>query len=161
VPLGEARVLRHGRDLTIVALSHMALEAHRAAETLAEEGIEAEVVDPRTIRPFDERTVLESVRRTGRLLVADTSWRHAGFAAEVVARVAEELGGRLKCPPRRIGLPECPTPTSPALAGDYYPTASDIVGAACEMVQARSWRPRFTPPPQHLDVPDLSFTGPF
>jgi pyruvate dehydrogenase E1 component beta subunit len=161
VPIGEARVLRRGDDLTIVALSHMALEAHRAAKTLAREGIEAEVIDPRSIRPFDEQTVLDSVRRTGRLLVADTSWRHAGFAAEVVARVAEELGGRLKCPPRRIALPECPTPTSPALAAEFYPTSSDIVCAACEMVQARSWRPAIAPAPHCLDVPDPSFTGPF
>ena len=161
VPIGEARVLRRGDDITIVALSHMALEAHRAAQTLAREGIEAEVVDPRSIRPFDEATVLESVRRTGRLLVADTSWRHAGFAAEVVARVAEELGSRLKCRPRRIGLPECPTPTSPALASEFYPTSADIVCAACEMVQGRSWQPAVRLAPHQLDVPDPSFTGPF
>ncbi|HVX14858.1 MAG TPA: transketolase C-terminal domain-containing protein [Pirellulales bacterium] len=161
VPIGEARVLRRGSDLTIVALSHMALDAHRAAQTLAGEGIETEVIDPRSIRPFDEQTVFESVRRTGRLLVADTSWRHAGFAAEVVARVAEELGGRLKCPPRRIALPDCPTPTSPALAAEFYPTANHIVSAACEMVQARAWRPTVVPTPFSLDVPDPSFTGPF
>ncbi|HVA45086.1 MAG TPA: transketolase C-terminal domain-containing protein [Pirellulales bacterium] len=161
VPIGEARVLRRGEDLTIVALSHMALEAHRAAQVLAREGIQAEVIDPRSIRPFDERCILESVRRTGRLLVADTSWRHAGFAAEVVARVAEELGGRLKCPPRRIALPECPTPTSPALAAKFYPTSSDIVSAACEMVQGRSWRPAAPLAHHCLDVPDPSFTGPF
>ncbi|HET6884324.1 MAG TPA: transketolase C-terminal domain-containing protein [Pirellulales bacterium] len=160
-PIGEARILRRGDDLTIVALSHAALEAHRAAQILAGEGIEAEVIDPRSIRPFDERTVIESVRRTGRLLVADTSWRQAGFAAEVVARVAEELNGKLKCPPRRIALPECPTPTSPALAAEFYPTAADVVSAACEMVQGRTWRRPITPAPHHLDVPDPSFTGPF
>jgi acetoin:2,6-dichlorophenolindophenol oxidoreductase subunit beta len=161
VPFGQARVLRRGRDVTVVALSHMALEAHRAAETLAREGIDAEVIDPRCLRPFDEEAVFESVQKTGRLIVADTSWKHAGFAAEVVARVAEEVGGSLKCPPRRLGLPECPTPTSPALAGSFYPGAFDIVAAACEMVQGRTIQRPAADPRAHLDVPDPSFTGPF
>jgi pyruvate dehydrogenase E1 component beta subunit len=160
VPLGKARILRQGSDVTIVAISHMALEAHRAAQALADEGIDAEVVDPRCLRPFDEETILDSVRRTGRLIVADTSWKHGGFAAEIVARVAEELGGELKCRPRRIALPECPTPTSPALAARFYPTAADIAAAACEMVQGRKFRPALATA-SHLDVPDPSFTGPF
>jgi pyruvate dehydrogenase E1 component beta subunit len=160
VPLGKARILRQGSDVTIVAISHMALEAHRAAQALADEGIDAEVVDPRCLRPFDEETILDSVRRTGRLIVADTSWKHGGFAAEIVARVAEELGGELKCRPRRIALPECPTPTSPALAAQFYPTAADIAAAACEMVQGRKFRPALATA-SHLDVPDPSFTGPF
>jgi pyruvate dehydrogenase E1 component beta subunit len=159
-PLGKARILRRGDDVTIVAISHMALEAHRAAQTLAAEGIEAEVIDPRSLRPLDEETILESVSRTGRLIVADTSWKHGGFAGEIVARVAEELGGELKCRPRRIALPECPTPTSPALAAHFYPTAADIAAAAVEMVQGRKLL--LTPAPTGpLDVPDPSFTGPF
>ena len=160
VPLGESRVLRRGRDVTIVAFSYAALEAHRAAEELARDGIEAEVIDPRSLRPFDAGPILESVRKTGRLLVADTSWKHAGFSAEVLARVAEE-GVALKCPPRRIGLPECPTPTSPALAAHYYPGVADLVAAACEMVRSRLV---IRPPVDlsvHHDVPDPSFTGPF
>jgi pyruvate dehydrogenase E1 component beta subunit len=160
VPLGESRLLRRGRDVTIVAFSYAALEAHRAAEELARDGIDAEVIDPRSLRPFDGGPILESVRKTGRLIVADTSWKHAGFSAEVVARVAEE-GVALKCPPRRIGLPECPTPTSPALAAHFYPGVADLVAAACEMVQGR----RVVRPPVdlsvHHDVPDPSFTGPF
>jgi len=161
VPFGKARVLRRGCDVTIVAMSHMALEAHRAAETLAREGIDAEVVDPRCLRPFDEETIFDSVRKTGRLIVADTSWKHAGFSAEIVARVAEEVGGSLKCAPRRIGLPECPTPTSPALAASFYPGVFDIVSAACEMVQGRRMQPTAANPRVHHDVPDPSFTGPF
>ena len=146
--------------MTIVAISHMALEAHRAAQTLAAEGIEAEVIDPRSLRPLDEETILTSVSRTGRLIVADTSWKHGGFAGEIVARVAEELGGELKCRPRRIALPECPTPTSPALAAHFYPTAADIAAAAVEMVQGRKLFLASTPTGP-LDVPDPSFTGPF
>jgi pyruvate dehydrogenase E1 component beta subunit len=160
VPLGKARLLRRGRDITIAAVSYMSLEAHRAAEALAREGVEAEVLDLRSLRPFDDELLLESVRGTGRLLVADTGWKHAGFGAEVVARVAEEALGNLKCPPRRIALPDCPTPTSPALADHYYPCAGDLVAAACAMVRGR--RPAFArPAAARLDVPDPSFTGPF
>jgi pyruvate dehydrogenase E1 component beta subunit len=159
VPLGKARLLRRGRDVTIAAISYMTLEAHRAAEVLAGEGIEAEVIDLRSLRPFDDELLLESVRRTGRLLVADTGWKHAGFAAEVIARVCEEAFADLACPPRRIALPDCPTPTTPALANHYYPCSGDIVAAACEMVRGMKVVQRDLP--ARLDVPDPSFTGPF
>jgi pyruvate dehydrogenase E1 component beta subunit len=162
VPLGKARVLRRGKDVTIAALSYMALEAFRAAETMARQGVDAEVIDVRSLQPLDEPTILESVRKTGRLIVADTGWKHGGFAAEVVARVAEELAGGLKCPPRRIALPDCPTPTSPALADHYYPGAVHINHAAREMVQGIKFD-GVPPIPRgvRLDVPDRSFTGPF
>ena len=113
VPLGEARVLRQGSDLTIVSCSYMTLEALRAADALVTVGVETEVIDLRSIRPWDERLVLDSVRKTGRLLVVDMSWKTMGFGAEVVATVAERLWGVLRTPPRRLGFPECPVPTSP------------------------------------------------
>lgn len=160
VPLGKARLLRRGHDITIAAISYMSLEAHRAAEVLAREGVEAEVLDLRSLRPLDDDLLLESVSRTGRLLVADTGWKHAGFGAEVVARVAEEALGDLVCPPRRIALPDCPTPTSPALADHYYPCSGDIVAAAYEMVRGRRPAPAH-PVAARRDVPDPSFTGPF
>jgi pyruvate dehydrogenase E1 component beta subunit len=162
VPLGKARVMRAGQDVTIAALSHMTLEAFRAAETLARQGIEAEVIDIRSLQPLDEHTILDSASKTGRLIVADTGWKHAGFAAEVVARAAEELHGKLKAAPRRIALPDCPTPTTPALADHYYPGMHHIVRAAREMVRGTRNEPM---PPitagARLDVPDRSFTGPF
>ncbi len=164
IPLGKGRIMRRGKDVTVVALSYMCLEALRAADVLAEQGIEAEVIDVRSLRPFDDLLVLDSVGRTGRLVVADTGWKHVGFAAEVVARVAEEHGGRLKAPPRRVALPDCPTPTAPSLANHYYPGAAEIVAAVRE--QVHGVRPATGPGP-HLaakvwsDVPDRSFTGPF
>ena len=88
--IGKARVVRKGKDITIVATSYMAYEALHAANELAKHGIDAEVIDPRTIRPLDEETILESVRKTGHLVVADTSWELCGFASEVAALAAEK-----------------------------------------------------------------------
>lgn len=162
VPLGEARVARQGEDLTIVATSHMTLEALRAAEMLGENGIEAEVIDVRTLRPLDEPLILRSVARTGRLLVADTGWKTLGFGAEVVARVAEELSGSLKSAPRRVARPDCPTPTTAALAKHCYPRAFDIAVAAQRMMGHKVGEPiRREPDSGPLDVPDESFRGPF
>jgi len=161
VPLGQARVAKEGSDLTIAATSYMTIEALKAASVLEGAGVHAEVVDLRSIRPLDEELILSSVRKTGRLIVADTGWRTAGVAAEVVARVTEEALSALKAAPRRITLPECPAPTTAALANDYYPRPSDIVAAAWEMLGLpESTRPAVEEP-ERLDVPDVSFTGPF
>jgi acetoin:2,6-dichlorophenolindophenol oxidoreductase subunit beta len=161
VPLGKARTVRPGNDVTIVGISHMVLEAYRAALALADQGIEAEVIDPRSLRPFDHQSLLESVERTGRLVVADPGWQHGGFAAEIVARVAEAMGPRLKCAPRRIALPECPTPTSPALATHFYPGAAQIANAAYEMIRGGPMPATSLRDSGFGDVPDKSFTGPF
>jgi pyruvate dehydrogenase E1 component beta subunit len=160
-PLGRCRVLRKGEHLTIVAVSHMNLEALRAARALEERGVSAEVIDVRTLNPLDAETILRSVRRTGRLIVADTSWKSVGFAAEIVARVAEECLAELRCPPRRIALPDCPTPTSPALSRNYYPRAAQILEAAAEMLDLDPAEVETKDNQAALDVPDLSFAGPF
>ena len=162
VPLGQARVVREGEDVTIAGTSYMTLEALRAAEMLAEDGIKAEVIDIRTLKPLDEELILESVRKTGRLIVADTGWKTVGFSAEIVARIAEEAFTDLRSPPRRVALPDCPSPTTPALANHYYPRAVHIVATAKRMLGLSA-----DIPAQHLitsvplDVPDMSFTGPF
>lgn len=130
VPIGSAAVRRPGRDVTVVATSFMAVEAVRAAETLAAAGIEAEVIDLRSIKPWDRETVFASVRKTGRLLVADAAWRTAGFAAEVAAAVAEEIFEALRAPVARVTLADAPAPMSAPLERAYYPTADDIAAAA-------------------------------
>ena len=112
----------------------MTLEAIRAAEMLAAEGISAEVVDVRTLRPFDAETILASVRKTGRLVAAEQAWKSLSFSAEVVATVAEGAMDRLLCPPRRVCLPDCPTPTSPALAAHYYPRAVHLAETVRQMM---------------------------
>jgi pyruvate dehydrogenase E1 component beta subunit len=161
-PLGRCRVLREGEHLTIVAVSHMNLEALRAARVLADRGISVEVIDVRTLRPLDTETILRSVRKTGRLIVVDTGGKAVGFAAEVVALAAEECLPALRCPPRRIALPDCPTPTTPALARHYYPRAAQILQAAAEMLDLDERELSLAEhPAAALDVPDLSFAGPF
>ncbi len=160
-PLGRCRVLREGEHLTMVAVSHMNLEALRAARVLEAKGISVEVIDVRTLNPLDSGTILRSVRKTGRLIVADTGWKSVGFAGEVVARVAEECLHDLRCPPRRIALPDCPSPTSPALARHYYPRAAEILDAASEMLDLDCELVGVEESTTSLDVPDLSFAGPF
>ena len=162
VPLGQSKVLKNGKDLTIAATSYMALEALRAAEMLAADGIKAEVIDIRTLRPLDDELILESVRKTGRLIVADTGWKTGGFSAEIVAQVAEDPSINLKSSPRRVALPDSPTPTSWALSKYYYPRAVHITAIAREMLGLsvdKTALDAATSLP--LDVPDASFTGPF
>ena len=162
VPLGRATVVREGNDLTIAATSYMTLEALRAADMLAGDGVQAEVVDIRTLKPLDDAVILASVRKTGRLIVADTGWKTGGFGAEIVARVVEEALGDLKSPPRRVARPDCPSPTTRALANHYYPRAVHIVHTAKGMLGLSiddSLLDTTTSVP--LDVPDASFTGPF
>ncbi|MDW8264749.1 MAG: transketolase C-terminal domain-containing protein [Gemmataceae bacterium] len=158
-PIGSGRVMRPGKDVTIVAVSYMCLEALRAAGILVELGIDAEVIDLRSLRPWDADLVCESVDRTGRLVVVDTSWKLAGFSAEVLATVVERCLPRLRCPPRRIALPDCPTPTSPALARHFYPTSADIVTTVCGLLGRQP--PPLPEPKTPADVPDPTFTGPF
>jgi pyruvate dehydrogenase E1 component beta subunit len=133
-PIGKAAVVRQGRDLTIVGTSFMAYEALHAAEELAKEGIEAEVVDLRSIRPLDEDTVLDSVKKTGRLIVADTSWELCGVVSEIAALVAEKGFSYLKAPVRRIALANCPAPVSQTLEKAFYPSATTISRAAMSMM---------------------------
>lgn len=133
-PIGQARVVREGTDVTIVATSFMAYESVLAAEELEKEGISAELIDPRTIRPLDTATILASVRKTGRLIVADTSWEMCGFASEVAALAAEQAFESLKAPIRRICLADCPAPVSQPLEAAFYPSASTIAAAAMVML---------------------------
>jgi acetoin:2,6-dichlorophenolindophenol oxidoreductase subunit beta len=129
-PIGRAAVVREGSDVTIVATSYMAYEALHAAEQLVKEGVSAEVVDARTIRPLDEQTILASVRKTGRLIVADTSWELCGFSSEVAALVAEKAFDAMKAPVRRIAMANCPAPVSMPLERAFYPSATTIARAA-------------------------------
>lgn len=156
-PFGVGAVVRPGRDVTIVAVSHMVLEALQAAEVLAAEGIEAEVVDPRTLRPLDSALICRSAARTGRLVIADTGWRSYGVSAEIAARAAEELWGVLKAPIRRVALPEVPTPASSTLETAYYPGPPEIVAAVKQCLAA----PAGAVPERVIPSHRKEFEGPF
>jgi len=129
IPIGEANKLRGGKDLTIVATSWMNIEALKAADILTRHGVEVEVVDPRTIAPFDDTMIVESVCRTGHCIVADNDWIDCGFSAEVAARVSEKCFGQLKSPVTRIGFAFTPCPTVRVLENEFYPNAATLVRA--------------------------------
>jgi pyruvate dehydrogenase E1 component beta subunit len=138
IPLGVARVRRQGDDVTIVGISGSVPLALKAAESLAKEGISADVIDPRTLVPLDSRTIVESVRRTGRLVIADPAHRTCGAAAEIAAIVAEEAQGALRAPIRRVTAPNMQVPFSPALEAEFYPTTEKIAAAVKSVCATRS-----------------------
>jgi pyruvate dehydrogenase E1 component beta subunit len=140
----------------------MSIEALKAGRALADQGIDAEVIDLRTLRPLDDAMILDSVRKTGRLIVCDLATRTGGFAGEIVSRVVEQAFDSLKAPPVRIALPESPTPTTRALANYFYPTDRHVVAAARRLLGKPAEDPFDSiEPGDALDVPDPSFTGPF
>jgi pyruvate/2-oxoglutarate/acetoin dehydrogenase E1 component len=135
VPIGQAVILRAGRDVTIVALSRLVHDALAAAERLAaEDGIEAEVIDPRTLVPLDLEAIVESVRRTGRLVIAHEAVEHGGFGAEIAAQVGAAAFDSLDAPIARVGAPFAPIPLSPPLEDAYLPGPGEIVAAVRAML---------------------------
>lgn len=127
LPFNKARIALPGRDATIVTYGAMLHESLAAAEELAKEGYEIEIVDLRSVKPLDTDTILASVARTGRLLVVSEAFPWGGVAAEVVARVTAEGFGLLDAPPQRLNAKDTPVPYHPALWGTHRPTASSIV----------------------------------
>ena len=127
VPIGKAIVRRQGQDVTLVATSYMAHLAEKACEILSQDNIDVELIDLRTIKPLDEVCILDSVRKTGCLAVADGGWKSFGIAAEIQAMVFENAFDAMKAPPVRICLPDCPAPASRTLEKVYYPGVDDIV----------------------------------
>jgi pyruvate/2-oxoglutarate/acetoin dehydrogenase E1 component len=129
LPLEGAQVLHEGSDITVVATSWMNVEAVHAAKILAKRGVGVEVVDCRAVSPFDHESVVRSVRKTRRCIVADNDWVHCGFGAEIATRVYEGCLGVLKAPVTRIGFEATPTPCTRPLENEFYPNAVDIVRA--------------------------------
>jgi pyruvate/2-oxoglutarate/acetoin dehydrogenase E1 component len=138
IPFGVARVAREGRDLTIVTLSQMVQKALLAAEELAKDGINAEVIDLRTLVPLDRDAIIRSVAKTGRLLVADEDYLHFGLTGEVAAIVAERLDEVvLKAPVKRLAVPGVPIPYSRPLEQFVIPQVGSIVAASKQLMTAR------------------------
>lgn len=139
IPLGQADVKRPGSDVTIVATSRMVLLALEAAAELARDGIEAEVIDPRTLVPLDERTIIESVIKTGRLVVVHEAVRRAGYGAEIAAAIAEsEAFDYLDAPIQRVAAANTPVPYARSLEDAMLPSVSQIVAAARRAVRPRA-----------------------
>ena len=134
IPIGVADIKRPGDDVTIVATSRMVLFALNAAETLAGQGIQAEVIDPRTLKPLDMDTIVRSVEKTGRLVVGNEGHRTGGFTSEVAARVQREAFDWLDAPIMQVATEDVPLPYSGRLELEAIPTEQDIVNAALEVV---------------------------
>lgn len=134
IPLGKADVKREGQDITVVATAMMVGRALSAAEKLAGNGISLEVVDPRTLSPLDEQTILNSVKKTHRLLIVHEEVKFAGSGAEIAAMVAEKAFDYLDAPIVRIGAPFTPVPFSPPLEQEFIPSEEKIIQAAKKMM---------------------------
>jgi pyruvate/2-oxoglutarate/acetoin dehydrogenase E1 component len=129
IPFGQADIKRPGKDITIVATHALVQRSLNAAEQVAPEGIDVEVVDPRTLVPLDKKTIIDSVKKTGRLLVADEGHRTCGAAAEIAAMVAEEAIYYLKAPIKRVTSPDTPVPFSPPLEQAFIPDEKKLIPA--------------------------------
>ncbi|MFC2019506.1 alpha-ketoacid dehydrogenase subunit beta [Chloroflexota bacterium] len=159
VPIGKGIIHRKGKDVTIVATSRMVMDALDAAEILKGETIEVEVIDPRTLRPLDDELILNSVAKTGRLLIADTGWETCGVGAEISARVVENAFDCLKAPIRRISLADVPAPVSAVLEKSIYPSAEDIADAVLSIIYGKN--ERVVKRPDSIGPLDKDFLGPF
>lgn len=134
IPFGSADVIRAGTDVTVVTCSFMVQEALIAAEELANHGVSIEVINLRSIRPLDEKTIISSIKKTGRLLSLDSSWELCGISSEVAGLAAEKCFADLKCSVRRMSAANCPLPVSMPLESAFYPKASNIVKNILSMV---------------------------
>ena len=126
IPLGQANVVRPGSDVTVVAYARMVHESMAAAEQLAEDGIDCEVIDLRTVLPLDSETVISSARKTNRIVVVHEAVRFGGLGAEIAAQVQEDAFDYLDAPVGRIAAPFTPVPFSPALENEYVPSKKRI-----------------------------------
>jgi pyruvate dehydrogenase E1 component beta subunit len=134
IPLGVADIKRAGDDVTIVALSRMVQQSLAAADILAAEGIEVEIIDPRTISPLDEGTILESVARTHRLVIVDEDNPRCSAAADIAALVADKGFDTLDAPIKMVTAPHTPVPFSPPMEAFYIPSPERIADAVREIV---------------------------
>jgi len=134
IPLEGANILHAGNDVTVVATSWMNVEALQASAILGRRGVSIEIVDARTIAPFNDELIIKSVEKTGRCIVADNDWLNCGFSAEVAASVSEKCFGKLKSPVHRIGFAPTPCPTVKHLENKFYPNAVNIIRAIEKML---------------------------
>lgn len=144
VPIGKGVHRRRGRDLSVVGVSHTLELAAQAAAQVADEGLDVEVIDLRTVKPIDEQIILESVRKTGRLLVVDTAWEKGGLCAEVACIAAEKGFHDLRMPVRRLGFPDTPMPAGFTLEQFFYPDVDRIATAMRQMVSTPLLSPATT-----------------
>jgi pyruvate/2-oxoglutarate/acetoin dehydrogenase E1 component len=134
IPLGAADIKREGKDVTVIATGKMVHEALAAAEELAKEGIEVEVVDPRTLYPLDKKTIFDSIRKTNKAVVVTEETKRGGYAGEISAMISEEIFDSLDAPVLRLGALNSPVPFSPKLEQHMLPNSADIIKGIKKLV---------------------------
>ena len=135
IPLGVANIVCEGDDVTIVAIGRMVIEATKAAQALAEQGISAEVIDPRTVQPLDIDTIVASAKKTNRVLIVHEAVQFGGIGAEISSQVQESAFDYLDAPVTRLAAPFAPVPYAPILENAYIPDAARIAAAARQLVE--------------------------
>ncbi len=135
IPFGKGVIRKSGNDVTIIGISVLVKDAERAAIRLKQKGIDAEILDLRTIKPWDKEMVINSVKKTGRLIIADTSWKTMGVSSEIACSVYEEAFDKLKRPIVRLGNADTPTPANQVLEEAFYVSEDDIYNAAVELLK--------------------------
>jgi pyruvate/2-oxoglutarate/acetoin dehydrogenase E1 component len=158
VPPGSARILENGQDVTLVGISYMLLECLRARHYLHFAGIDAEVIDPIWLSPLDIETIVDSVRKTGRLCVVDNGWTTCGASAEIVTQVVERLQGKRDVVVHRMGYAQATCPPTPSLEDLYYPNARTIASETYDFVKGgrNHWLPE-----ERKELQEIVFRGPF
>ena len=160
-PLGMANVIKQGSEISVISMSYMTVEALHVVDYLDKHDISCELIDLRTVAPIDWDMIFQSVKKTGRILVLDTGSTTGSIAGEIIARVAIELFDDLHCAPRRIGLPDFPSPTSPALTKGFYPDAVSIAEQIVTMLNVDVNCDELSDKTMPHDVPGDWFKGPF
>jgi pyruvate dehydrogenase E1 component beta subunit len=134
IPIGKGILRNEGNDVTLVSFSYMAVESQKAVDELKNEGINVDFIDLRTIKPIDEEIILTSVKKTGKLVIADGSWKTGSVAAEIATIAFENAFEYMKAPVKRVCLPDVPAPASGSLESVYYKTKDDIIKAIKEIL---------------------------
>ncbi len=137
IPMGEANVVREGSDLTVVAIGRMVVEAQKAAESLAQQGVSLEVIDPRTVQPLDTDTIVTSVRKTNRALIVHEAVEFGGIGAEISSQIQEQAFDYLDAPVARLAAPFAPVPYAPVLENAYVPDAPRIEQAVRRLLERK------------------------
>jgi pyruvate/2-oxoglutarate/acetoin dehydrogenase E1 component len=164
VPIGKANIYRKGTHITIVSYSYMFIECIKVAEFFEKLSISVELIDLRTLRPLDSRTVIKSVKKTKNLIFVDNDWESYGIGAEIISRVVEVCGDILKSNPTRLGIKEVPIPSTRALARYCYPSVGNIIDKILKQLKIKGVKvptDLYNLNITNSDIPNSNFKGPF
>ncbi len=161
IDIGKPKTVCNGKDITIVSMSYMTIEALRAIKVLKEFGIECSLIDLRTISPLDYSPIYRSLKKTGRLMVLDIGNSNVSISSEIVSKISIKFHNKLKAPPIVLGLPNAPVPTSFGLTKDFYPDAKKITKEVLSLFKIKKNLKNYFPTQKFHDIPGEWFKGPF